>query len=377
MKFVLAPDSFKESMTAEEVCSSMEKGIKKVFIDAQCIHMPMADGGEGTLDTLINATNGKTIKEYVTGPLGERLESRFGILGSGDTAVIEMAEACGLQLVDTVQRNPLITTSYGVGELIVKALDFGVKNIIVGIGGTITNDAGIGMLQAMGMSFLDINGKEISYGGGEIGRIVKIDNSNFDKRILDVNLEVACDVKNILTGPNGASYIFGPQKGATESMVKILDNNLKHYSNIVRSIFNIDLESIEGGGAGGGAASALLGFCNGSFKSGIDIVMNYSKLDEKIKESDYVFTGEGSIDFQTKEGKTMTGIINIAKKYNVPVIALGGKVNFDVKEFYNYSKLSMFSILSEVTSIEEALKGGKYNVEKTCENISILIKCIK
>ncbi|MBU5315374.1 glycerate kinase [Clostridium bornimense] len=309
MKFVLAPDSFKESMTAEEVCSSMEKGIKKVFIDARCIHMPMADGGEGTLDTLINATNGKTIKEYVTGPLGERIESRFGILGSGDTAVIEMAEACGLQLVDTAQRNPLITTSYGVGELIVKALDFGVKNI--------------------------------------------------------------------LTGPNGASYIFGPQKGATESMVKILDNNLKHYSNIVRSIFNIDLESIEGGGAGGGAASALLGFCNGSFKSGIDIVMNYSKLDEKIKESDYVFTGEGSIDFQTKEGKTMTGIINIAKKYNVPVIALGGKVNFDVKEFYNYSKLSMFSILSEVTSIEEALKGGKYNVEKTCENISILIKCIK
>lgn len=377
MKFILAPDSFKESMTAKEVCISMEKGIKNIIRDAQCIHVPMADGGEGTLETLINTTNGKIIKTYVTGPLGKKLESRFGILGDGETAVIEMAEASGLQLVERRDRNPLITTSYGTGELLVKALDSGVKNIIIGIGGGITNDAGVGILQAMGMSFLDQNGKEISYGGGEVGKISKIDDSNFDRRILDVNLEVACDVKNILTGVNGASYVFGPQKGATESMVRILDNNLKHYSAIVRNTLGIEIENIKGAGAGGGAASALLGFCNGSFKSGVDIIIKYSRLDEKIKDSDYVFTGEGSIDFQTKEGKTITGIINIARKYDVPVIALGGKVNYEVNKFYDYSKLSMFSILSEVTSMEDALKCGKYNVEKTCENIATLIKCIK
>ena len=304
MKFILAPDSFKESMSSKEACIAMEKGIKKVIKDAVCIHVPMADGGEGTMESLVDATYGKVYEVYVTGPLGNKTKAHYGILGDNKTAVIEIAEASGIQLVNREDRNPLITTTYGVGEIIKEALDMNVEKIIIGLGGSVTNDGGVGMLQALGASFKNKDGKEIKFGGGELGNLYKIDLSKFDKRIFNVDIEVACDVKNPLTGENGASHVFGPQKGATKNIVEILDRNLKHYANVVKRDLGKDIDNIEGAGAAGGLGAALLGFCNAKLQSGIDLVIKYAMLDERLRDADFIFTGEGAIDFQTKFGKT-------------------------------------------------------------------------
>ena len=369
INFILAPDSFKESMTAKEVCIAMEKGIRKVIKDAKIIHVPMADGGEGTLQALIDATNGKLLYKEVLNPLGDKIRARFGVLGDNKTAIIEMAEASGLELIKKEERNPMITTSFGTGELIKAALDLNVSNIVIGLGGSATNDAGVGMLQALGVSFLDEDNKEISFGGKELERIKKIDLSNFDKRIEKVKIEVACDVTNPLTGENGASYVFARQKGANGEMIKVLDSNLKSYSNIVKNSFNIDINNIEGAGAAGGIGASLVGFCGGELKKGIDIVTKYSMLEEKIQKADYIFTGEGSIDSQTKFGKTISGVARLGKKYNVPVIALGGRVDSNIDELYDIGVTAVFGILKEITSLEDALKTGPENIEKTIENI--------
>lgn len=373
MKFVLAPDSFKESMTAKEVCIAMENGIRKIYKDAECIHVPMADGGEGTVQSLVDATEGVLYKEEVTTPLGNKVIATYGILGDGETAIIEMAEASGLQLVPRENRNPLITTSYGTGELIISALNKGVKKILIGLGGSATNDGGVGMLQALGVKFTDKNGQDIGFGGGELSKIVDIDISSFDKRILNVDIEVACDVKNPLTGINGASYVFGTQKGANTETVKILDENLKHFSNIIKEKIGKEIDSIEGAGAAGGLGAALVGLCNGKLKRGIDIVVEYSKLEENIKEADYVFTGEGSIDFQSKFGKTPVGVSMIAKKYGIPVIVFAGNVGDGIEELYDLGVTSVIGILPGVVTIEEALKRGKINIERAVENIAKIL----
>lgn len=371
MKFVLAPDSFKESMTAKEVCIAMEKGIKKVFPNAECIHVPMADGGEGTVQSLVDATGGNIYSERVVGPLGVSVTSKYGILGDGETAVIEMAEASGLHLVDSdiTKRNPLITTTYGTGALIKTALDRGVKKILIGLGGSATNDGGAGMLQALGAKLLSITGEELSFGGGELGKLVTIDISGLDNRLSDVEIIVACDVKNPLTGENGASYVFGPQKGATKEQVEVLDNNLKHYAKVILESFNIDVDNREGAGAAGGLGAALLGFCNAELRSGIDIVIEYSKLEEKTKWANYVFTGEGSIDSQTKFGKTPVGVAKIAKKQGASVIALAGRVGEGIDCLYDLGIDSVIGILPGAMTLEKALKTGKANVENTTENV--------
>lgn len=234
MKFILAPDSFKESMTSKEACDAMELGIKKVIKDAECIKVPMADGGEGTVEALVEATNGTIHKVKVTAPLGNEVEAIFGVLGNKTTAVIEMASASGIHLVKREERNPLITTTYGTGELIRAALDLGVKHIVIGIGGSATNDGGAGMIQALGGKILDKDGNQIAFGGGELSKVEKIDLTELDKRIKEVTIEVACDVTNPLVGETGASAIFGPQKGATEEMVKILDKNLSNYAKVIK-----------------------------------------------------------------------------------------------------------------------------------------------
>ena len=376
-KFILAPDSFKESMTAKEVCLAMEKGIKKAIQDAECIYVPMADGGEGTLQSLVDATNGRIYYKEVLGPLGNKVKARYGILGDNKTGIIEMAEASGLHLVEREKRNPMLTTSYGTGELIKAVLDKGVDRIIIGLGGSATNDAGVGMLQALGVRFLDKENKEIAFGGGELNKIAKIDLSNFDKRIRDIKIEAACDVNNLLTGERGASYVFGPQKGATKEMVEILDSNLKHFAELVYDEFNIDIDNISGAGAAGGLGSTLVGFCNAKLNKGIDIVIKYSKLEEKLQGADYVFTGEGSIDSQTKFGKTIAGIAKLAKKYDIPVIALAGEVGDGIEDLYDLGISSIFGILPGIISLEEALKDGSKNIERTSENIVRLLKTNK
>ena len=373
MKFILAPDSFKESMTAKEACIAMENGIRKVFKDAQCIHIPMADGGEGTVDALIESTNGKTYKVDVTGPLGNKVKAKFGILGDMKTAVIEMAEASGLHLVKLKDRNPLITTTFGTGELIKYALDMNVEKIIIGLGGSATNDGGVGMLQALGAKFKDINGKEIGFGGEALKDLYKIDLSDFDKRISNVKIEVACDVKNPLTGEKGASFVFGPQKGGSKEALEILDNNLKHYADIVRKDLGKEIDKVEGAGAAGGLGAALIGFCTGELKSGIDLVIKYSNLEDKLKGSDYGFTGEGSIDFQTKFGKTPIGVAKISKKYNVPVIAFGGNVGEGIDDLYSLGIDSIIGITPRIMLLDEALKKGKDNLEISVENIARIL----
>lgn len=373
MKFVLAPDSFKESLTAKEVADAMEVGIKKIFKDAECVKVPMADGGEGTVQSLVDATDGKIYEVVVTGPLGNKVNAKYGILGDGQTAVIEMAEASGIHYVKKEDRNPLITTTFGTGELIKSALDKGVKKIIIGIGGSATNDGGAGMLQALGAKLLDKDNKEIPFGGGGLSDLVKINLDDFDKRIKEVEIEVACDVSNTLTGKEGASAVFGPQKGATEEIIKILDENLHHYADIVNKTIGKDMENEKGSGAAGGLGFALLAFCDGKLNRGIDIVIKYADLSEKMKGASYVITGEGSIDSQTKFGKTPFGVSQVAKQYDIPVIGIAGNVGEGIDELYDLGFDSILSIMPGVMTLDKALSNAKENIENTLENVARLL----
>ena len=373
MKFVLAPDSFKESLTAKEVADAMEVGIKKIFKDAECVKVPMADGGEGTVQSLVDATDGKIYEVVVTGPLGNKVNAKYGILGDGQTAVIEMAEASGIHYVKKEDRNPLITTTFGTGELIKSALDKGVKKIIIGIGGSATNDGGAGMLQALGAKLLDKDNKEIPFGGGGLSELVKINLDDFDKRIKEVEIEVACDVSNTLTGKEGASAVFGPQKGATEEIIKILDENLHHYADIVNKTIGKDMENEKGSGAAGGLGFALLAFCDGKLNRGIDIVIKYADLSEKMKGASYVITGEGSIDSQTKFGKTPFGVSQVAKQYDIPVIGIAGNVGEGIDELYDLGFDSILSIMPGVMTLDKALSNAKENIENTLENVARLL----
>lgn len=373
---VLAPDSFKESMTAKEACIAMEKGIKKVNSNISCIHVPMADGGEGTMQSLVDATNGKIHSIEVVGPLGNKVEAEYGILGDGEIGILEMASASGIHLVHPEKRNPLLTTTYGTGELIKACLDHGVKKLLIGIGGSATNDGGAGVIQALGGKLLDKQGDELAFGGGELGKISTIDLSNFDARLKEVTVEVACDVSNPLCGENGASNVYGPQKGATREMVSVLDDNLRHYADIIKRELDKDVLDVPGAGAAGGLGAGLMAFLNGNLKKGIEMVIEYAGLEEKVKDADMVWTGEGSIDFQTQYGKTPLGVATIAKKHNKPVIALAGRVGEGIEVLYESGIDSIFGITKGATSLDEALVKGPENIEKTSENIIRLMNLL-
>lgn len=370
---VLAPDSFKESMTAKEACEAMERGIKKVNANISCIHVPMADGGEGTMQSLVDATGGEIYSLNVIGPLGNEVKAMYGILGDGETGVLEMASASGIHLVAAEKRNPLVTTTFGTGQLIKACLDHGVKKLLIGIGGSATNDGGAGVIQALGGKLLDKEGKELGFGGEELGKLTTIDLTNFDERLKDVEIEVACDVNNPLCGERGASNVFGPQKGATPEMISVLDLNLRHYASVIKEQMNKDVLDIPGAGAAGGLGAGLMAFLNGTLKKGINMVIEYSGLEEKVKSADMVWTGEGSIDFQTQYGKTPLGVATIAKNYNKPVIALAGKVGEGIDVLYSKGIDSIFGIMKGVTTIEEALEKGQENIERTAENIIRMI----
>ena len=376
MKIVVAPDSFKESMSAKEVCDSIEKGLLSVSKDWEIVKVPMADGGEGTLEALIDATNGKIFNEKTLNPLGEEITSRFGILGEKNIAIIEMASTSGLELISPEKRNPYITTTYGTGQLMLKSLEQNVEEIILGIGGSATNDGGAGMLQALGAKLLDKNGNEIGFGGYELSKLNKIDFSNLDKRLKNIKILVACDVTNPLTGKNGSSYIFGKQKGATPEMIEVLDENLLHYSKIIKRDLGFDVNNIPGAGAAGGLGAGLLTL-GAILKKGIEIVIEANELDKKVQGADLVITGEGSIDGQTRFGKTPYGVVSVAKKYNIPTVTLTGNVGKDIDILYDYGFDAIFSIMQGVDTLENALKNGKENIEKTAKNIGHFIKIFK
>ena len=288
-----------------------------------------------------------------------------------------MASASGLELISKENRDPMITTTFGTGELIKKALELNVKTILVGIGGSATNDGGAGMIQALGGKLLDRDGNQIGFGGGELSKLKKIDLSDLDERLKDVKIIVACDVDNPLTGERGASYIFGRQKGGNDKTIAILDRNLKHFAQIIRDELNIDIENIAGSGAAGGLGAGMMAFLSAELKRGIDIVIEYSKLEEKLKGASFVITGEGSIDGQTRFGKTPYGVAKIAKKKGIPVIALAGNIGEDIDILYDYGFDAIFSILPGVQSLEVALKNGEKNLERTSENIARLINSFK
>lgn len=374
MKFVLAPDSFKESMTSKQACKAMERGIKKIFKDAQCIQVPMADGGEGTVEALVCATGGTLHQITVTDPLGNSIESDFGVLGNGTTAVIEMAKASGIQLVKREDRNPLITTTYGTGELIKAALDQGSKHIVIGIGGSATNDGGAGMVQALGGKLLDEQGNQIGFGGGELSKIKTIDLTGLDARLKEVAIEVACDVTNPLIGKTGASAIFGPQKGATPEMVAHLDANLTHYANVIKMATGKEIAQVEGAGAAGGLGGALLAFLNAKLERGIELVIKHTELANKVQGADFVFTGEGAIDEQTKFGKTPMGVAQVSKKHGAKVIVFAGKIGQGVENLYPVGIDAIFGILTGVTTLDEALALGEKNIEIASENVARLIQ---
>lgn len=374
---LLAPDSFKESMNASEVCKAMERGIKKADKTITCIHAPMADGGEGTMQSLVDSTKGKIYTVKVVGPLGNKVQAHYGILGDGETGVLEMASASGIHLVPLEKRNPLISTTYGSGELIKACLDHNISKLLIGIGGSSTNDGGIGAIQALGGKFLDENGEELSFGGKELARLASIDLSNLDKRLNDITIEIACDVNNPLCGENGASHVFGPQKGASSEMVKLLDENLHHYGVEIEKQLGIDILDTPGAGAAGGLGAGLMAFLGGNLNKGIDMVIKYSKLEEKLIKADMVWTGEGSIDFQTQFGKTPMGVAQVAKKYDKPVLAFAGRLGSNIEVLYDMGIDAIFSITRNLTTLEQALKDGPQNMEKTAENIVRLMNSQK
>jgi glycerate kinase len=374
MKIIIAPDSFKGSLSALDVCKNIEKGIRKVFANAEIISVPMADGGEGTVQSLVDATGGKLINIKVKGPLLSSVDAFYGILGDGATAVIEMAAASGITLLTKEERNPMKTTTYGTGEIIKHALDMGCKNFIIGIGGSATNDGGAGMLNALGVKLLDENGDEIGFGGGNLYKLQTIDISEIDSRIKLCNIIAACDVDNPLCGERGASNIFGAQKGADENMIITLDKNLSHYADMVEKYLGVLIKDYPGSGAAGGLGGGLLAFLNAKLLPGINIVIETTALEEKIKDADLVLTGEGIIDYQTQYGKTPYGVAKLAKKYNIPVIAIAGGIGNDAEDLYSKVFDSIFSIVDKPMALEEAMKNSELLLQKTAERIMRVIK---
>ena len=371
MKILIAPDSFKESLSAEGVANAIARGFKTIFSNAELVLLPVADGGEGTTDSLIAATKGQRFTQQATGPLGEPVEAFWGLLGDGQTAVVETAAASGLDLIDSSQRDPLTATTRGTGELILAAIDQGAKHIIVGLGGSATNDGGAGMLQALGVGLLDASGEQIPSGGAGLAKLDQIDLSNLDPRLAGVRFDVACDVDNPLIGDNGASTIFGPQKGATPEMVDILDANLAHFAAITQQATNKDIVNIPGAGAAGGLGGAFLGFLNATLKSGIDIVLDTVDFETHLEGASLVVTGEGRIDSQSIRGKTPVGVSKRAKAAgNIPVIALAGGVSSDAEVVYEHGIDAVFSVVQGVSTLEGALAEAEDNLYRTAHNVA-------
>lgn len=365
MKIVVAPDSFKGSLTAVEVSDAIEQGIREIFPEAEIVKIPMADGGDGTVQCLVNATGGEILREKVKGPLGGEVLASYGILGDKKTAVIEMAEASGLTLVPENQRNPLITTTYGTGQLIKAALDQGCRKMIIGIGGSATNDGGAGMLQALGVKLLNQEGKEVGFGGGELKKIFRIDTKYLDNRLSETKVLIASDVSNPLCGPQGASRIYGPQKGATPEMIKKLDESLSYFAELIKRDLNKDVKDIPGAGAAGGLGASLMAFLDAELRPGIEIIIEIVKLEQAIKDADLVITGEGKIDGQTIYGKAPIGVAKIAKKYNIPVIAVAAIIGDDADIVYQYGINTLIKISEPPMSLAEPKSKKVWLIKKS------------
>lgn len=379
MKVVVAIDSLKGSLSSLEAGHAISEGIHKVFPKAEVTVRPLADGGEGTVEALTLGMNGHLEKVIVTGPLGKSVEAIYGILEKSKTAIMEMSAAAGITLVDEQERNPLNTTTYGVGEMIKDAIEKGCRHFIMGIGGSATNDGGIGMLQALGYGILDKEGKQVSFGAKGLKEIDRITDDFAIPELKECSFRVACDVTNTLCGELGCSAIFGPQKGATPDMIEQMDKWLIHYAKLTEEKYPKANRNHAGTGAAGGLGFAFLSYTNAVLESGIKIILEETRLEEYVKAADLVVTGEGRLDAQTVMGKAPVGVAEIAKKYGKKVIAFSGCVTEDAVECNNHGIDAYFPILRSVVSLEEAMdsKNARKNMVETVEQVFRLIKIYK
>lgn len=363
MRIVIAPDSFKGSLSSLEVAQAMERGVRRVLPHSTTVLLPLSDGGEGLVDSLVVASGGKLVEYEVQGPLGSPVTAKMGLLGDGQTAVIEMAQASGLTLIKEEERNPLFTSTFGTGELMRHALDSGCTKLIIGIGGSATNDGGMGMAQALGFRFLDAKGELLGSGGGELARLASIDTSQVDPRIKGVQIEVACDVDNPLTGPQGAAHIYGPQKGATPVMVEFLDAALANYDRVLQKDLAQNVGLTPGAGAAGGLGAGLMALVGGKLVSGIELVLRVLGFAEKTKGAQLVLTGEGKFDAQSAYGKVPVGVARQSQKLGVPVVVVAGTVLPDAEVLHKEGITAYFSIQNKPMSLQEAMENGAQLVE--------------
>lgn len=372
MKVVLAPDSFKGSASAMDVCEAMKEGIREIDPNVDIAMAPMADGGEGTVENLVQAYSGQTVAVEVMGPAGKPVTAKYGILrgaqfGEG-LCVVEVAETSGLTLLRKEERNPMKTTTYGFGQLILDALDKGCKRFVIGLGGSGTNDGGCGMAMALGYELLDEAGMQIGLGGGSLADLAEIRTEHVDPRIFEADFMVACDVKNPLCGTDGASHVFGPQKGATPEDVQVLDANLKRLAEVIKRDMGRDVLEVPGAGAAGGLGAGTMAFLNGTLREGIKIISELLELAQKVSDADLVFTGEGRCDFQTLKGKTPFGVVSVAEEYHVPSIIVAGSVGEGLEPFYDKGVIEIIGLQKEGMTIEYAKKHAQELIKAETKN---------
>lgn len=370
MKIVIAPDSFKESLSSIEVANAIEAGFRRVFPDAEYVSLPVADGGEGTAEALIYASNGQRKCTQVNDPIFRPVGAEWGVLGNSDTAVIEIAAASGLKMLPTDLRNPAVTSSFGSGELILAGLDEGFCHFIIGLGGSASNDCGAGLLSALGARFLDSRGRPVRDGGYYLKDVETVDLSALDIRLKDCRFDIACDVDNTLVGENGASFIFGPQKGASQKLVKQLDFAVHHFASKLEKLCGRDLISIPGSGAAGGIAAAFLALGGAQIVSGIDLVLDAIDIDRYLKGADLVLTGEGKLDSQSLRGKVPVGVARRARQYGIPVVVLAGALEGNLRDLYCEGIASAFSVVPGICNLEQAINSARENVANTAENVA-------
>jgi glycerate kinase len=368
MNILIAPDKFKGSLTALQVAGAIEAGMREVFPEAVYRKLPVADGGEGTVRALADALGGELAEVRVTGPLGDPVDAHYG--RCGDLAVVEMAAASGLALMPEARRDPLAATTYGTGELIRHALDRGARRLVLGVGGSATNDGGAGMLQALGARLLDARGRDLARGGAALVQLERIDLSGLDPRLAACEVQVAVDVDNPLLGPRGASTVFGPQKGATPDMVRQLEASLQRYAEVVARDRQADIARMPGGGAGGGIAAAMAVFLHGRLRPGIEIVADIVGLEQAVRDADLVVTGEGRIDGQSAGGKAPVGVARIARRQGKPVIAIGGSLAPDADAVHGDGIAAVFGAVSRPCSVAEAVAEAHDNLRKAARNVA-------
>lgn len=373
MKVLLCPDSFKDCLPAADVARYLAKGIHKVDSSIETTNIPLADGGEGFVDTMLSALGGTKITRTVLDPLGRETKAFYGILENQETAVIEMASASGIELLKPDERNPLKTSTFGTGQLMKDAMEKGCNKLIIGIGGSATNDGGTGMAKALGYRFLDNNGNEIPEGGGSLDQLAQIDHRAIIPRLKNTEILTACDVSNPLTGKTGAAAIYGPQKGATPEMINELDKNLKHLARVIKNDLGKDVLEIQGAGAAGGLGAGLVAFCEAKLQAGFDIVKKQTKLEEAIQQTDIVITGEGKMDGQTKQGKTPWGVAQLAQKHHKICIGITGLLGEGYRELYHEGFTSLFAIPHGPISLEESLNRAPELLTDKAEQIFRLI----